>query len=454
MEIVPKKIECDVVTVRDIEPGELFKVVNDDKHMYVKASINDSKYDAMCLNDGSLYKNLVADVVKINGTFVENHDKIIEDKNYRIIRIANENHELKKQIEQLQAELDAVKKSEQEYKDTLIKILNMESNEQAEEIHKLEQEIDELNDELKETKNILEHTRNIQRQTAETNDKLREYLSEKDKIINSFRTELKNLQAALNFKSDDEELTVVATAKAVERIKQLERDNEALMFQLQKEQETSDTTNNAVIEQQAVQLQDTYRLLEQIANIVYTNGFHCCGQAILNNPERLLSKLKKLMETTDTTKSRYTLSDSKIDEMKKKLFTSGLNLDFKDRNDVVIAEELADKLIEVQQSYTDYIGKHVAKKIDTDNQRLTTATKERILKDMTEAGITDFKPINDSVDALVSELTYAYIADHVACRKILEQCRAFSDAVLKYEEPVLDYSDIDEENDDFDEPTD
>lgn len=443
MEIVSKKIERNIVTVKDLAPGVPFKVATDDEYVYIKASINTGDFDALCLNNGQLYREFVADVVEVKGAFVEEAHTIHATNDYSKKQV--------KYIKSICAELEAVKESKQLYMeqaqaktDEIIRLNNA--------IKSLHNDVRDLEDELTATKNLIERIREMQRQTAEDNDNLRDSLTQKDKIIDSLRSELKDLRAALNFKSDDEELTVVAARKAVERIKQLERDNEALMFQLQKERESVDTANNAVIEQQSVQLQEADMLLEQIANIVYGNEFHCSGQAILNNPERLLTKLKKLMETTDTTKSEYTLSDSKIDEMQKKLFTAGLNLDFKDRNDAAIAEELADKLIEVQQSYTDYIGEHSTNKKDTDNQRLTTATKERILTDIANEGIT-FKPVNDSVDALVSELTYAYIADHVTCRKILEQCRAFSDAVLKHEEHVLDYSGTDEENDDFEEPT-
>ena len=193
MEILTNIQKSNVLTVKDLKQGTPFRVVNNEEDIYCTVAFNSDGYNVVCLTNGNLYKDFNTDVVKVNGTFVEDYDKIIDDKNYRIDHIAAENHKLKKQIEQLQAELDAVKKSEQEYKDTLIPTLNMESNTQVEELHKLKEELNDVTEELRETKNILAYVRDIQRQTAGTNDKLREYLSEKDKIIDSLRTEKKKI---------------------------------------------------------------------------------------------------------------------------------------------------------------------------------------------------------------------------------------------------------------------
>lgn len=386
MEILQKKTKYDVLTVKDIKPGVPFKKVtneDEDDRMYIKANINTGGYDALCLNNGQLYRDFNAEVVEVTGVFVEDYDDKLQTKNTELCEQIAEAHTIhatndynRKQAEYIKsicAELDVVKESKQlcleqaqTKTDEIIRLNNA--------IDSLHNDVRDLEEELTETKNLLEHTREMHRQTAEDNDNLRESLTQKDKILDSLRSELKDLRAALNFKSDDEELTVVAAAKAVERITQLERDNEALMFQLQKERDKHLTPEEMVI------------LEEKLAEI----GINVSYVSVINN-------------------------------------------------EAAIVKSLVDLLAKTQKS---------------DNQCLTTATKERILKDMTEAGITDFKPVNASTDALVSELTYSYIADHVTCRKILEQCRAFSDAVLKYEEPVLDYSDTDEENDDFDEPTD
>lgn len=71
-----------------------------------------------------------------------------------------------------------------------------------------------------------------------------------------------------------------------------------------------------------------------------------------------------------------------------------------------------------------------------------------------DSGITDIDLDTTNTVSLISTLVHSYVDDHITCRKLLDKCRAFSESVLMYEDPILDYSDTDEENDDFDEPTD